>query len=234
MSVSCVVDTRERDLLPLLSPWPARTLPVGDIWIALSGEEVAPGGIVAERKSTDDLEASILDGRYREQRTRLTTYCQQKGARPLYIIEGMMDRIWGKLTQDTLQKYLNRLMLRYGVAVIHTESLDGTAALCKLLASQISADAAVFAATDPTAVTYSSTVSVSKRGNKEDPKNFAACALQGCPGVSSAAADAVLAACGGTLSGVWRTEEALLAAVLVGKRKLGPVVAKRLFALLHG
>jgi len=207
---------------------------VGDIWIGLSGEEIGTGGIVAERKSTDDLEASILDGRYREQRTRLTTYCQQRGARPLYIIEGIMDRIWGKLTQDTLQKYLNRLMLRYGVAVIHTESLDGTAALCKLLASQISADAAVFAATDPATISYFSTVSVSKRGNKEDPKNFAACALQGCPGVSSAAADAVLAACGGTLAGVWAAEEALLAAVMVGKRKLGPVVAKRLFGLLHG
>ena len=233
MSVSCVVDTRERDLLPLLSPWPARTLHVGDIWIGLSGEEIGPGGIVAERKSTDDLEASILDGRYREQRTRLTTYCQQRGARPLYIIEGIMDRIWGKLTQDTLQKYLNRLMLRYGVAVIHTESLNGTAALCKLLASQISADAAVFTAMDPAAMSYSSTVSISKRANKEDPKNFAACALQGCPGVSSAAADAVLAACGGTLTGVWAAEETLLAAVAVGKRKLGPVVAKRLFGLLH-
>ena len=234
MSVSCVVDTRERDLLPLLSPWPARTIPVGDIWIGLSGEDVAAGGIVAERKSTDDLEASILDGRYREQRTRLTTYCQQRGARPLYIIEGIMDRIWGKLSQDTLQKYLNRLMLRYGVAVIHTDSLSGTAELCKLLASQISAEAGVFMATDPAAVSYSPTVSVSKRGNKDDPKNFAACALQGCPGVSSAAADAVLAACGGTLAGVWAAEEAALAVVPVGKRKLGPVVAKRLFGLLHG
>jgi ERCC4-type nuclease len=145
-----------------------------------------------------------------------------------------MDRLWGKLTQETLQKYLNRLALRYGVAVIHTDGLDSTAALCKTLASQISADPTVFVAADPAALAYSSTVTVSKRGNKEDPRNFAACALQGCPGVSSSVADAVLEAFGGTLTGVWGAEEAALAATPVGKRKVGPVVAKRLWGLLHG
>jgi len=231
--LSCVIDTRERELIPLLTQWPSRLLPVGDIWIGLSGEDVKAGGVVIERKTTNDLEASILDGRYREQRTRLTTYCQQRGARPLYVIEGIMDRIWGKLTQETLQKYLNRLMLRYGVAVIHTDSIDSTAALCKTLASQISAEEAVFVQADPAALAYSSTVSVSKRGNKDDPRNFVACALQGCPGISSAAADAILAACGNTLTGVMGTEEVSLASVTVGKRKLGPVVAKRLWGLLH-
>jgi len=230
--ISCVVDTRERDLIPLLHPWPTRTIPVGDIWISLSGEDVCPGGIVAERKTTDDLEASILDGRYREQRTRLTTYCQQRGARPLYIIEGPMDRLWGKLTQETLQKYLNRLALRYGVSVMHTACLQATASLCQLLAEQISAEPAVFVSTDPAALAYSSTVTVSKRGNKEDPKNFAACALQGCPGISAAAAEAILTAFV-TLTGVMAADEAALTAVQVGKRRLGPAVAKRLFALLH-
>jgi ERCC4-type nuclease len=230
--LSCVVDTRERDLIPLLYPWPTRTIPVGDIWIGLSGEDVTVGGIVAERKTTDDLEASILDGRYREQRTRLTTYCQQRGARPLYIIEGPMDRLWGKLTQETLQKYLNRLALRYGVSVMHTSTLQATANLCQLLAEQISAEPAVFVSTDPAAIAYSSTVTVSKRGNKEDPRNFAACALQGCPGISAAAAEAILTAFG-NLEGVMAADEAGLTAVQVGKRRLGPAVAKRLFGLLH-
>jgi ERCC4-type nuclease len=231
MTTLSYVDTRERELIPLLS-WPTKTLPVGDIWIGLSGEEVMPGGVVIERKSTNDLEASILDGRYREQRTRLTTYCQQRGARPLYIIEGLMDRIWGKLSQDTLQKYLNRLMLRYSVSVIHTESIDATAALCKMLASQISADPAIFVAADPAAVSYASTVKVTKAGNM-DAKQFALCTLQGCPGVSNAVAEAILTAFG-ALTGVLAAEESAIAAVVVGKRKVGAAVAKRLFALLHG
>jgi ERCC4-type nuclease len=189
---------------------------------------------VIERKTTDDLEASILDGRYREQRTRLTTYCQQQGARPLYVIEGLMDRLWGKLTQETLQKYLNRLMLRYGVSVIHTESTEGTAALCKTLASQISAEPEVFVAADPAALAYSSTVSITKKANREDPRNFASAALQGCPGISAAAAEAILTAVGGTFNGIWSATEAELAAVQIGKRRLGPTVARRLLGLLHG
>lgn len=231
MTTLSYVDTRERELIPLLA-WPTKTLPVGDIWIGLSGEDVMPGGIVIERKTSNDLEASILDGRYREQRTRLTTYCQQRGARPLYVIEGIMDRLWGKLTEETLQKYLNRLMLRYGVSVIHTDSLDSTTALCKTLANQISADQAVFVAADPAAVSYSSTVKVSKQGNM-DARNFALCTLQGCPGVSNAVAEALLTAFE-TLTGVLAAEEAAIAAIAVGKRKVGPAVAKRLFALLHG
>jgi ERCC4-type nuclease len=228
-----LVDNRERDLAPLLSPWPVRVLPVGDIWIGLSGEDVQAGGLVIERKTTDDLEASILDGRYREQRTRLTAYCQQRGARPLYIIEGLMDRLWGKLSKDTLQKYLNRLALRYGVAVIHTEGLQETADLCRLLAAQIAEDPAVFSAVDPAAIAYASTLAISKKENRDNPRMFAAGALQGCPGVSAAAAEAVLAAFGGTLTGVWAAEEAALAGVVVGKRRLGPAVAKRLHTLLH-
>lgn len=255
--MQALVDVRERELAPLLSPWPTRQLPVGDIWIGLETAEGAAaalqprkggiiaetatavmaqprkGGIIAERKTTDDLEASILDGRYREQRTRLTTYCKQTGARPLYIIEGLMDRLWGKLTEETLQKYLNRLMLRYGVAVIHTDSTEHTAALCRQLAGQMEADPTVFEATDPAEVSYTSTLSISKKDNV-NPKTFASAALQGCPGVSAAVAEAVLAAFGGCLTGVWAADEAALAAVLVGKRRVGPAVAGRLWNNLHG
>jgi len=229
--LSCVVDTRERDLIPLLS-WPVKTIPVGDIWIGLSGEQLIPGGVIIERKTTDDLEASILDGRYREQRTRLTNYCQEIGARPLYVIEGILDRLWGKLTQETLQKYLNRLTLRYGVSIIYTDSLESTAKLCRTIFSQISEDKTVFVHTNPSSLPYSSTVSISKKGNRDDPRNFAACALQGCPGISFAASDAILT-CLGNLQGVMAAEEATLASIIVGKRKLGPATAKRLFTLLH-
>jgi ERCC4-type nuclease len=232
--VRAFVDIRERELLPLLSPWTARQLPVGDIWIGLSGEEVGPAGLVIERKTTDDLEASLLDGRYREQRTRLSTYCAQQGARAAYVIEGPMDRLWGKMTAQALQKVLNRLALRYGIAVFHTESVEGTAELCRLFAAQMAEEPAVFAATAAAGVAYGSTVAISKRENRDNPRAWAAAALQGCPGVSNAAAEAILAAFGGTFAGVWAAEEAALAGVIVGKRRLGPAVAKRLFKNLHG
>jgi len=227
---SCYVDNRERDLIPLMG-WPVKVLPVGDIWIGLSGEEIGRGGLVVERKTVADLEASIMDGRYREQRTRLVTYCLERGAKPLYMIEGAMDRIYGKMSEQTLQKCLNRLALRYGVAVQHTSGLDATAQACKLLADQITAEPTVFVATDAASVPYASTVSVTKRGNKEDPAIFAATVLQCCPGVSAAVATALCSL--GSFTKVFEADEATLAAIMVGKRKVGPVVAKRLYGLLH-
>jgi ERCC4-type nuclease len=229
-----LVDTREREMISRLAGVAVRTLPVGDIWIGLSGEEVVAGGVVAERKTVADLEASIMDGRYREQRTRLLTYCQERGARPLYIIEGSLDRIQGRFTEEVLRKFLNRLQLRYGVAVIQTDSLDSTIGLCKTLEAQITAEATVFVAQDGAQKDYAHTVSVSKRANREDPKAFASIVLQQCPGVSAAVADAILAQFGGTLAGVWVAAEADMAVCkLSEKRKVGPAVAKRLWNLLH-
>ena len=246
MAATCC-DTRERGLIPLLTNVSTRNLPVGDIWIGLSGETVATdgsnnaagctvaqGGIVAERKTAADLEASILDGRYQEQRTRLLAFCQQNGARPLYIIEGSLDRLQGKFTEETLRKFLNRLQLRYGVAVIQTDSLEGTANLCRILREQIAKEPTIFVPEDGAQKAYAHTVSVTKRGNREDPAAFAATVLQACPGVSAAVADAVLKACGGTLTGVWGASEAdLAAAPITEKRRVGPAVAKRLYGLLH-
>lgn len=233
-------DNREHGLIPLLGGASVRQLPVGDIWISLSGETIAHpviahNGIVAERKTAADLEASILDGRYQEQRLRLLTFCAQTGARPLYIIEGPLDRIQGRFTEETLRKFLNRLQIRYGVAVIHTESLADTAKLCAILRDQISKEPAVFQPEDGTQKAYTNTVSITKRTNMEDPAVFASVVLQACPGISAAVAAAILKACGGTMAGVWAATEAEIAkAPITEKRKVGPAVAKRLVGLLHG
>jgi len=229
-----VCDTRERELIPRLANISVRALPVGDIWIGLSGEEVATGGVVAERKSVADLEASILDGRYREQRTRLLTYCQQRGARPLYIIEGSLDRIQGKFTETTLRKFLNRLQLRYSVAVIQTDCMDSTANLCKILLDQFVAEPTVFVAEDGAQKDYAHCVTVKKSTNKDDPRTFASLILQQCPGISATVADAILKGGSETLSGVLALSEAGISALpITEKRKVGNAVAKRLWTLLH-
>ena len=224
--MSIILDTREHGLIPLLPDAPTQQLPVGDIWIK-NGEQTV---IVAERKTTADFEASFLDGRYREQRTRLLAYCAEHKARALYILEGGLDGRRSKLERPALQKLIHRLMMRYGVAVWCTRNLEDTSATAQLLAAQVKDDPKVFEAEQ---LSYTDVQHVTKRANKDDPKAFATAALQGCPGVSAKAAAAVLDALGGTLTTVFAAEEAQLAAVKVGERKLGPAVAKRLYALLH-
>ena len=229
-----VCDNRERDLIPLLPNVFVRALPVGDIWIGLSEDAVQPGSLIIERKAIADLEASIKDGRYREQRLRLLTHCQETGARPLYIIEGAIDRPnAGHFGGNTLRKFLHRLQIRYGVAVIHTESLEATANVCQVLLDQWQADKDVFKAEDGAKKDYASSVTINKRGNKEDPKVFASMVLQQCPGVSAAIAKAILGKAT-NLTGAWALTEKDIALIPVTeKRKVGPAIAKRLWTLLH-
>ncbi len=225
--MSIVLDTREHGLIPLLSGVPVQQLPVGDALIK-HGEQTV---VVIERKTTADFEASFLDGRYREQRTRLLAFCQANKARALYILEGGVDGRVRSLTRPAIQKLIHRLMLRYNVAVWVTRSLEDTAATLTLLAEQVREDPKVF---EGEQLSYTDVMAPTKKANKDDPRAFALGALQGCPGISAKSAAAVLEACGGSLGGVMAAEEATLAAVKVGERRVGPAVAKRLVALLHG
>jgi ERCC4-type nuclease len=226
-------DNRERGLLALYPPGtPQAALPVGDVWIGVSGEALCAGAIVAERKTVADLEASILDGRYREQRTRLVATATEAGARPLYILEGQWYSGTGRLGPKALKKHVTRLAIRYGIAVIRTDDKVGTKDVIDLLAEQIAAEPTCFVAADAAAVAYTSTVQTKKRDNREDPAVFASAALQQCPGVSAKIADALVAEFK-SFAGVFGAAEADIAAVKAGTRRVGPAVAGRLWRLLH-
>lgn len=221
------LDIRERDLAIRLPGWILKQLPVGDIWIGLSGEMIQAGGVVAERKTADDLEASILDGRYREQRTRLLSFCEQNKAKPLYIIEGDLDRLYGRLTKQALTKYLTRLTLRYGVSVYQTSCLDETASLAKILQDQIKEDSTVF---QGQIVSYADTISASRKTNKLD--NLGVAMLCQCPGISTKAAQAIMTQFG-SFSVILNASQKDLENCKNGERRIGPVIAKRLYELFH-
>ena len=224
--VDTILDDREHDLIALLPNYSIAHLPVGDIWIGLN----ADNGLIIERKSVADLEASIIDGRYREQRSRLLAYATEKKAHAVYIIEGSMRRRNERLKKPALMKHLTRLSLRYHVAVFQTESLDETAELCQLFVDQLTTDPTTFE--QPAQMTYIETRGNTRQGNTDDPGVFAASVLMCCRGVSATGAQAILTSFG-SLSSVWRATEAELASVQVGRQRFGAVKAKRLYDLLH-
>jgi len=223
--MNVLLDIREHALIDLMPNLPTEQLLVGDIWIG-KGQE---GGIVIERKTTADFEASILDGRYREQRTRLLAYCSENKARPMYIIEEGLNGRTRTLQPQALQKMLNRLMLRYGVAVWLTESIEDTVRAIEILDSQFKDDATVFIGKT---LSYTDVMHTAKKDNTGDPKIFAISCLVNCPGVSAKAASALIEAFG-SLKLVMQQTEAALADVKVGSRRFGPAAAKKLLALLN-
>lgn len=75
--------------------------------------------LLIERKTWNDLHASIMDGRFREQRSRLLSW-RTENKKIMYIIEG-------KRTQYEKEYWtVIRLMLSYDIPIFFTESVEET------------------------------------------------------------------------------------------------------------
>lgn len=230
--MSVILDTREHDLVNRMPQVPTKTLPVGDIWIGLSGEEILPGGIVLERKTVADMEASMSDGRYREQRTRLQAFAQEKGCHIAYLFEGDFSKAQ-RFHATVIWKWLVRLPFVHKIQYFQTKSLEETQIFIQTLATKWQEDQQEFREGKTTS--YTSTIKSHNKGEqRDDPHNFAIAVLTCCKGISAQTAEAILKACGGNLTSVWQATEQQLATLQVSeKRKLGPAVAKKLYGLLH-
>ena len=230
--MSILLDTREHELIQRMPGLPTKTLPVGDIWIGLSGEEILPGGIVLERKTVADMEASMSDGRYREQRTRLQAFAQEKGCHIAYLFEGDFSRAQ-RFHTTVIWKWLVRLPFVHKIQYFQTKNLEETQIFIQTLAAKWQEDQAEFR--DGKTTNYTTTIKSHNKGEqRDDPQNFAVAVLTCCKGVSAQTAEAILKSCGGNLTGVWQATEQQLATLQISeKRKLGPAVAKKLYSLLH-
>ena len=237
--MSLIVDVRERELIPMLaqSSPVVRQLAIGDVWIGASLAEengaVVPNrdGLIVERKTVRDLEASVLDGRYREQKTRLLAYCQETGAQPLYVIEGNYASTTGRLQVSALMKIVARLQYKYKIPVMHTQNTGETAILVQALYAYWQEDATNFCGKDEPLRAVEG-VHVQKKANAAEPYQFAVAAIAQCPGVSVKAAEAIMTEFK-TLGALMQADVATIAKVQNGTRKIGPVVAGRLKGVLQ-
>lgn len=230
--MSILFDNREHELLKFFPEARTAVLPVGDIWIGVSGEQILPGGIVLERKAIADMEASMSDGRYREQRTRLQAFAEQNGCHIAYVFEGSLNRAY-RFSKQVMLKWLVRLPFVHKIPYFQTASVEDTAEFVKTLAAKWHEDQQEFREGKTTS--YTSTIKNHTKGEqRDDPHIFAVSVLSCCKGISPATAEGILKACGGTLTDVWNANEQQLASFQISeKRKLGPAAAKKLYALLH-
>lgn len=235
-----IIDNRERELISqnaiLPTGFSVKQLPIGDIWLGtadVSGLS-AGGCVIVERKTVRDFEASVLDGRYREQRIRLMAYCQEVGAVPMYVIEGAWTSGSGRISREALMKLAARVQCKHGVTVLQTAGVEETAVLMAALEEYIGLDRGNLARETGGALRAIDSIHVVKKTNAADPRHFAVACLAQCPGVSAKAGEAILDACGGTLQGVMDAGQEKIAAVVVGKKRVGPACAGRLWGVLKG
>ena len=129
------LDYRERGLQALGPTLQTITPPVGDIWIGdMTDSILQEGGVILERKSLTDLEASIIDGRYEEQRGRMLAYANEQKVAIGYVIEGQTKGFQGRrFTGDSVLKLISQIQFKHRIPVFQTASMEDTLALATII-----------------------------------------------------------------------------------------------------
>ena len=229
------LDYREKGLQALAPTLQIITPPVGDIWIGYVSDNILQeGGVILERKSLTDLEASIIDGRYEEQRGRMLAYANEQKVAIGYVIEGKTEGFVGRrFTGDSILKIISQIQFKHRIPVFQTASMESTLALANIIEGEWVKAKGAFSwqsgagnTNTPIAASYT------KSTSRDTSESFLLGVLTQCRGMSEALARIVLEKVQ-SLETLMTKSEVELAEMSDGKRKIGKAVASRLYGLLH-
>ena len=127
--MSIVLDTREQALFKYFPDCEKKQFDIGDIHITFDNGRT----IVIERKTLQDLQASIRDGRYREQKQRLL----QSGCEIWYIFEGSILSSFSSVSYKAIISAMMNCIIRDKISVFRTKDPEETSFIIKKLAENI-------------------------------------------------------------------------------------------------
>lgn len=238
------VDVREHALIAALSggqPADIHTaaLDVGDVHVRSSdGVRVA----LLELKTAADLAASIVDGRHASQRSRLLA---ARAADPEHTVVAYVLRVavLGASTPDRVLSAAVSLAVRYGIPVLRVTNLDETVRVVHAVAAQLERPPPDNAALADTYATQGSLAHVQRKANLKVGNNAWVAMLSCVPGLSGRGAKAIADQGFGSAAALLRCDRvdatARIADVVSSadgakRRRIGPAVATRVVASLHG
>jgi len=237
MSINLIVDCKENktftDLLQTYVKFDIVSLHIGDIAFSHNGENI----LYIERKTINDLAASLNDGRYHEQKARL------KGNRVIYLIEekySSLNKTYHK-TFD-IEKYkgcIINTMVRDNIHVHQTENMAEScqfiADIAKRLPKYI--NEIVNKKEEKDEIVYTNSLKIKKKDNITPQVCFINQLAQ-IPGVSITMAQ-ILAEKYKNMRNLIeeydklidkeKDREKMLANIMMDTRKIGPVVSKRIY-----
>lgn len=134
-----VIDNREHKLIELfqpkvLCPFQIAQLDIGDVVIEFDNSHEC--NITFERKTIADLEASVHDGRYREQKAR----AKANRVRLMYIVEGDFYFSDSNPSQKTLSGCIINTIIRDKIGVFFTKNVKETANLIECIYNRVTND----------------------------------------------------------------------------------------------
>jgi ERCC4-type nuclease len=216
------IDTREELLygkLQILYPSlniEKEQLNLGDILIQSENGRT----LVVERKTINDLSASVKDGRYREQKYRLLREYPREDV--LYLIEGH----WHMIADEMLKSAVLNTLLRDDIKVFFTSNIEGTVHLINDIAVRISKYAGGSSGTND----YSAVANSSKHTKAEymTPEVFQTMALCQIPRVSAGIAKSIIDHYGSLSETIMKANKDELAELRINNRRLGMKLAQRI------
>ena len=199
------IDDREKKLIKLIQAFKEmyafkfdiviEKLPIGDV-ILCDNDDTEK--LIIERKSVNDLAASLKDGRYREQSYRLTNN-KLHNHNIVYLIEGdisLYSNRYTKIKPQTL--YVTMFCLQYykGFSVIKTRDISETAEYIVFILDKMmrTPEKNTFYSdinTNTTPKNYCEVVSKVKKKNIK-PENIGEIILSQIPGISSTTSLAIM------------------------------------------
>jgi len=207
-------------------------LDLGDVSIELPCEEADSSVIKSwlfERKTWSDWCASIVDGRYREQKQRFLS-SNDGNSELVYMVEGNLKSDSGDtrgLHNRSANAALVKTALRDKLPILRTIDSHQSAEMIVYVAVQARREG-LCSSTNRVIVGLDQTKLKRKRDNlTQSPSTMLCAMLSVIPGMSDARAQQVQTTFS-SMNSIIQASESDLANVNCGKRKLGSIVAKRI------
>lgn len=223
-----IIDNRENSLIKLLEEnkevFIKKNLEIGDIQFIENDKLI----YIVERKTINDLGASIKDGRYKEQKMRLLS---NHSNNIYYIIEGNIDDC-NTLNRKALLGSIINMSFRDNIKVISSNNIKDTYDI--ILQIRRKYDEGKFKEIESSTDNYVSSIKMNKKENmSKEICNIVQLAT--IPGVSQKISKIILEKYG-SLSNLIeeykKTDNLLLADISLGKRKIGKVLSIKIYDYL--
>jgi len=167
--INLIIDNRERELIELAKDkiqFESKSLDIGDILFTDENNDIM---LLIERKTVNDLKASICDGRAREQKARMLN-CGIDPFRIIYLVEGNLNKpLNSKISNmavSTLVGSIINTQLRDNIKVYKTSSLQETFFYIERLFEKLNNEIDVFFKNQTmTDIEYSNTLKTKKKNN---------------------------------------------------------------------
>lgn len=198
-----------------------KRLPVGDYQVSC-GDSV----VLIERKTLEDWRSSMIDGRLDAQRTRAGELFAQSGVKLVYILEGNTPN-WSNeyhygVTNRALAASVVKMGLRDGHHVLHTPTIEATAAAIAHIANELESGGL-----KPEPVSIAAGVLGKRPRDIRGTLPPLVAPLASITGVSLATAELLAATFATASKLVGATEKEIADTQLKSGRRVGEVVAKR-------